>query len=62
MDELCWNLFGQLQQLMDTFEQFHFAPCVQPEILHTYPSGPMDMILTLDSIAWSVVLSRVANI
>jgi hypothetical protein len=38
---------------MDTFEQFHFAPCVQPDILHTYPSGAMDMILTLDSIAWT---------
>jgi hypothetical protein len=53
MDELCWTLFEQLRQLIDTFEQFHQAPCVHPDILHTYPSGAMDMILALDSIIWS---------
>jgi hypothetical protein len=53
MDEFCWNLFAQLRQLMDTFEQFHYSPCVHPDILQTYPSGTANMILTIDSIPWS---------
>jgi hypothetical protein len=53
MDELCWNLFSQLRHLMDTFEQFHYTPCVQPDILHAYPSGATDMILPIDGIPWT---------
>jgi hypothetical protein len=34
------------------FGQFHQYPCITPDIVQTYPSGVLDMMLTVDSVPW----------
>jgi hypothetical protein len=52
MDELCWHLYGHVQQLVNTYEQFQYYPCITPDVIQAFPSGALDMILTVDSIPW----------
>jgi hypothetical protein len=52
MDELAWHLFGHVQQLTNMYEQFQHYPCVTPDIVQSYPSGALDMILTVNSVPW----------
>jgi hypothetical protein len=52
MDDLAWHLFDHSIQLAYMYAQFQLHPCVEPDIVHTYSSGAMDMILTVDSVPW----------
>jgi hypothetical protein len=52
MDDLAWNMFNTIKKLMDSFSGNRISPCVQPQVLNSFPDGIMDFYLPADAIAW----------
>jgi hypothetical protein len=52
MDEICWNMFNTIMQLMQQFARFRYQPPVQPQIVNTFPDGIMDFYFTPENVHW----------
>jgi hypothetical protein len=52
MDEIGWNMFNTIIQLMQQFARFRYQPPAQPQVVNTFPDGIMDFYLTPEDIYW----------